>query len=469
MGGATLQVTAQTTRRVADNMADYSKLYADVNGDKQMETLIVADRDDHDKRCWYWQDLDGNNVMTVAEGRGANGLGYILFGSQGQLIADYNNDGIPDVFFFEGYYDDSSPVYVYIALSNGNGDGYTMKQIDFKLGEDWDKTVKLMVEYAITVDLNRDGRLDIFGMEKNGSTYTPVTYIQTADHNFQRQELNVVTDPEEIAKAQFSTGGSGSYTTSGRFISSAVSNNGRTYAAKEVVSWQAIDLNMDGYPDLIDPSGHSFLSLPDGRYYAADLSGSATVADLNGDGVHDLVLFGNDKAIVLMSQKNGTYKTVELLENSNITAVHCHDLDGDGISDVLVCIDTPRNGNKAYLAFFRNQGDGTFKRTVQTFDGYYYFSKLYHLKKDNCPTLVTERNLGALTGINHLLFLKVICCQMIFLSRATIPKQLIGYVRLTGYLLFLIILVMEVWECFAEIQIAITLFISMILTILLHN
>jgi len=388
MGGATLQVTAQTTRRVADNMADYSKLYADVNGDKQMETLIVADRDDHDKRCWYWQDLDGNNVMTVAEGRGANGLGYILFGSQGQLIADYNNDGIPDVFFFEGYYDDSSPVYVYIALSNGNGDGYTMKQIDFKLGEDWDKTVKLMVEYAITVDLNRDGRLDIFGMEKNGSTYTPVTYIQTADHNFQRQELNVVTDPEEIAKAQFSTGGSGSYTTSGRFISSAVSNNGRTYAAKEVVSWQAIDLNMDGYPDLIDPSGHSFLSLPDGRYYAADLSGSATVADLNGDGVHDLVLFGNDKAIVLMSQKNGTYKTVELLENSNITAVHCHDLDGDGISDVLVCIDTPRNGNKAYLAFFRNQGDGTFKRTVQTFDGYYYFSKLYHLKKDNCPTLI---------------------------------------------------------------------------------
>ena len=388
MGGATLQVTAQTTRRVADNMADYSKLYADVNGDKQMETLIVADRDDHDKRCWYWQDLDGNNVMTVAEGRGANGLGYILFGSQGQLIADYNNDGIPDVFFFEGYYDDSSPVYVYIALSNGNGDGYTMKQIDFKLGEDWDKTVKLMVEYAITVDLNRDGRLDIFGMEKNGSTYTPVTYIQTADHNFQRQELNVVTDPEEIAKAQFSTGGSGSYTTSGRFISSAVSSNGRTYAAKEVVSWQAIDINMDGYPDLIDPSGHSFLSLPDGRYYAADLSGSATVADLNGDGVHDLVLFGNDKAIVLISQKNGTYKTVELLENSNITAVHCHDLDGDGISDVLVCIDTPRNGDKAYLAFFRNQGDGTFKRTVQTFDGYYYFSKLYHLKKDNCPTLI---------------------------------------------------------------------------------
>ena len=392
LGGTTLQVMAQTTRSVIDGLPMYSKLYADVNGDRQLEALIVTDFDNHDKRCWYWQDLDGNNVMTVAEGRGPNGLGFLLFGSQGQLIADYNNDGIPDVFFFEGYYEEDSPVYVYLALSNG--DGYTMNQIDFKLGEDWDKTVRLMVEYAITVDINRDGRLDIFGMEKvnNTSTYVPVTYIQSADHNFLRQELTVVTDPEEIAKAQFSTGGSGSYTTSGRFISSAVTSNGKTYAAKEIVSWQAIDLNMDGYPDLIDPSGHSFISLPDGRYYAADLSGSATAADLNGDGVDDLVLFSDDKAVVLMSQKDGTYKTVELLENSNITAVHCHDLDGDGLSDVLVCIDTPKNGTlKAYLAFFRNQGDGTFKRTVQSFEGYYYFSKLYHLNKDKCPTLIAMR------------------------------------------------------------------------------
>lgn len=54
---------------------------------------------------------------------------------------------------------------------------------------------------------------------------------------------------------------------------------------------EAVDVNMDGYPDLIDPDGNSFLSLPDGRYYSAGIAGSVTAADINGDGVKDMVVF----------------------------------------------------------------------------------------------------------------------------------------------------------------------------------
>ena len=387
--------TAQTTVKIQPQ-AFYSKLSADVNGDGKLESLIREKIDN--AYIWYWQDLDGNIALPVItlDMRNEVGRDLFLYGSQGQLIADYNNDGIPDILFDDASYGEiNSSCRMFVALSNG--EDYTLKELTLNTGYQTGYTQATKVifqpEKAITLDINRDGRMDFFGMELVGyRKYAPVSYIQTIDGTFQRLSLPVVTDPNEIAKAQYATGATGSYSNNGLNFS-GMSSNGRTYTSKEVVSWQAIDINLDGYPDLIDPSGNSFISLPDGRYYSAALSGSVSVADFNSDGVEDLVLYGNDKAVVQMSQPDGSFKEVELMENANITTIYCRDLDGDGLSDVLLCLDS-KDGT-AYLAFFRNQGNGTFKRTVKSFNNSNLkFKQLYDLNLNGRPTLLAEGGNG---------------------------------------------------------------------------
>lgn len=294
----------------------------------------------------------------------------------GTFNADYNADGVTDV----GLVDEDS--HLYLAWSSP--DGYTLK----------DTGLDGKYIFNCVLDLNRDGRPDLFGWESvtGGGTVTkhyPMTYIQMADGTFVRKQLSVVADPAEINDATFSTGGNGAFSTS--YINMSGMSGGKgSDGAVSAKTMNTADINLDGYPDLIDDSGHSFLSLPDGRYYAAAFAGTVAHSDLNGDGISDLVIFDTPNKQVLLYMSRGTdFEMTQLIENGNISAMYCRDLDGDGKTDILICIDTPKSENYAYLAFFRNNGDGTFRRTVRSLEGSHRFSKPFDLNHNGRPTLIS--------------------------------------------------------------------------------
>ena len=286
------------------------------------------------------------------------------------LIADFNADGRADVLYkvydpaTSGGNYSSDAVGWGIAYSDASG-AYRIQQLD-GINKDYS------LSNAVVTDFNRDGRKDVFLFHSAGwaKAYEPLTLMQLADGAFTMQPLNVVTDPEEIAQAQFSDGGNGSFTNNSVNMSGmAGGEHGVSYA--EAARMEAVDINMDGYPDLIDPNGNTFLSLPDGRYYSASIAGSVTVADVNGDGVKDLVVFDESMGDVTLNLSRGAagFEPTVLFSNKNVTRVICRDLDGDRLSDILLLADTPSGQQYAYLVFFKNRGDGTFQKTERAISG----------------------------------------------------------------------------------------------------
>ena len=335
-----------------------------------------------------WVDFNGVPRIYID---GTDELG--LYDNDATFIHDYNGDGKPDILLCKGKYDGSADPGQYEAYMAYSGkDGYTLTAVDIP-----DRL------NGVPADINRDGRPDIFGMwqtwDEGGSLrFEPKACIQLADGTFETKSFDVVTDKAELQDAMYGGGGSGAFTVgSGRdILTGAWLGDVGFGAVGEVQQMQAVDINRDGYPDFIDPSGNSFFSLPDGRYYSATISGSMTPCDLNGDGQSDLIVYDNKKGTVTLQLSEGNgFKETKLIDNNNISAVYCRDLDGDGRLDILLQMDTPDRETYAYLAFFHNNGDGTFKRTVRSFEGKYTFLRPTDINNNGRPTVIAyDKNTG---------------------------------------------------------------------------
>lgn len=334
-----------------------------------------------------WMKPDGSLIYI-------DGTENAILVSSTFLIADFNADGRADVLY--AIYDPSTSGGNYssdgvgwaVAYSDASGasGAYRIQPLD-GISKDYS------MANAVVTDFNRDGRKDIFLFHSGGwaKAYEPFTLLQLADGTFTVQPLNVVTDPAEIAQAQFSDGGNGSFTNNSVNMSGmAGGEHGVSYA--EAARMEAVDINMDGYPDLIDPEGNTFLSLPDGRYYSASIAGGVTVADFNGDGVKDLVVFDKNSGDVTLNLSQGAagFEQTVLFSNNNVTDVICRDLDGDKLSDILLLADTPRGQQYAYLVFFKNRGDGTFQKTERAISGTREFYGVYDFSMDGRPTAIAS-------------------------------------------------------------------------------
>ena len=141
----------------------------------------------------------------------------------------------------------------------------------------------------------------------------------------------------------------------------------------------ALDVNDDGYPDLIDTdAGGVMLSVGDGRVYPADFGGRITMHDFNGDAAPDYLVYDPDadRVSVRLSSPAG-YTERELLTNGQITGVHCGDLNLDGAPDVLLTLDY--SGSYSFLVFLVGDGQGGFTTVERFFTDAYYFFGLHYL------------------------------------------------------------------------------------------
>lgn len=253
---------------------------------------------------------------------------------------------------------------------------------------------------ATWADVNLDGLEDLLYWDNSDGTYRPYFKLQKKDGTFTTQPVPVVTDPEELKSAQYAMAGNGAFTIRTNGMTAFASPNSGYYSKDPMT---VVDLNLDGYPDFIDENGNSLISLGNGKYYSAAFSGRVKVADVNGDGLTDLIVYTNGE--LKLKLNTGTdFKEKSLLNNNAVDGIHVLDCNGDGLLDILVTVPGKEN---SFIAFFKNQGDGTFRRTVKSFTGEYKWSAPYFINNNGLPSLFTVDNFiynkenpsyGTLTG-----------------------------------------------------------------------
>lgn len=235
---------------------------------------------------------------------------------------------------------------------------------------------------ATWADVNLDGLEDLLYWDNSDGTYRPYFKIQKRDGTFTTQPVPVVTDPEELKSAQYAMAGNGAFTIRTNGMTAFASPNSGYYSKDPMT---VVDLNLDGYPDFIDENGYSLISLGNGKYYSAAFSGRVKVADVNGDGLTDLIVYSNGE--LKLKLNTGTdFKETLLLSNNAVDGIHVLDCNGDGLLDVLVTVPGKEN---SFIAFLKNQGNGTFKRTVKSFTGEYKWSAPYFINNNGLPSLFT--------------------------------------------------------------------------------
>ena len=332
--------------------------YDDVNNDGKLEYLFYGS----DKMQWY--SIDGSLVMDLNAIKD-NGITAIL-DSRDVKLQKLNAEPYLG-FAFYGVYRDSRKGKMLIPRNGSYV--YHEFRMENTTGATW-------------ADVNLDGLEDLLYWDNSDGTYRPYFKLQKKDGTFMTQPVPVVTDPEELKSAQYAMAGNGAFTIRTNGMTAFASPNSGYYSKDPMT---VVDLNLDGYPDFIDENGNSLISLGNGKYYSAAFSGRVKVADVNGDGLTDLIVYSNGE--LKLKLNTGTdFKETLLLSNNAVDGIHVLDCNGDGLLDVLVTVPGKEN---SFIAFLKNQGNGTFRKSVKSFTGEHKWSAPYFINNNGLPSLFT--------------------------------------------------------------------------------
>lgn len=340
--------------------------YDDVNNDGKLEYLWTKNTNISDKNEMKWYSIDGSLVMDLKAVKDNGIIASNIINSRDLKLQKLN----AEPYFGFAFYgvDYSSTKSKMLIPRNGS---YVYHEFDMKntTGATW-------------ADVNLDGLEDLLYWDNSDGTYRPYFKLQKKDGTFTTQPVPVVTDPEELKSAQYAMAGNGAFTIRTNGMTAFASPNSGYYSKDPMT---VVDLNLDGYPDFIDENGNSLISLGNGKYYSAAFSGRVKVADVNGDGLTDLIVYNNGELKLKLNTGAG-FTEKSLLNNNAVDGIHVLDCNGDGLLDILVTIPGKEN---SFIAFLKNQGDGTFKRTVKSFTGEYKWSAPYFINNNGLPSLFT--------------------------------------------------------------------------------
>ena len=348
------EAAAQTFEKLFEWAPDY---YADINDDGKQEYFLYG----------KWRTLAGEELCSLPDGMGVNAMTCSMF------------------------YITANPVPGFASAANNyyktGGDVFYMKDGKYVITKAYEGDDALMG--ATWADINLDGRMDVLYWKNEainkGYVYVPYVKMLCADGTFVDQPLEVVTDMDELQGAMDATGGNGTFSVSNNSSFSGFSSG--KGASFPVGPMNVVDLNQDGYPDFIDEKGFSYMSLGEGRYYLASIAARKVRAgDVNGDGLTDLLVYDGNELKLKLNTGQG-FRDVALLSNRNLCDVYMLDCDGDGLLDILAAVAAD---DASFLAFFRNQGNGKFKRTVRSFEGLVDWVGPYFINNNGLPSMVSH-------------------------------------------------------------------------------
>ena len=357
----------------------YSAAVADFNNDGFADIMI--------------DDLAGNGVMWLGNGKGGFQTAPSSPGAVPGAIADFNGDGILDDFYTVrscGKYTCHDYLYEYF----GNGDGTFTRQ-----------TISVSVSgEAIAADFNHDGKMDLLVVpggillgNGDGSFFSSSALPQG------KPTQGVVGDfnhDGQLDVAELDKGG---------FLALALGNQGNfsspTTASVTTTTTPVHgifgDLNNDGKPDqvTVDGSIQAQFGNGDGTFQAPISSavvstqiGAITLGDFNNDGNLDLVVTTNQTSVVefylYLGNGNGTFQTgIAFNGNSRwpLGAV-AGDLNGDGNLDLVI---PAQNGTGVDV--FLGNGNATFQTSTTyttCFPGFDGGAVVGDLNSDGHPDIV---------------------------------------------------------------------------------
>ena len=141
-----------------------------------------------------------------------------------------------------------------------------------------------------------------------------------------------------------------------------------TYSLSEFASVNQVeDLNGDGLIDFTI-NNYIYYNLGNGTYFKSPHKGKIYAADLNNDGLLDYIDFAKGNVDLYMMQANGKMSEKRtIFSNSAMTNIFFGDFDRDGDVDFMLYIP----GTTTYTIFFRNDGNGVFKKKETYLEGMY--------------------------------------------------------------------------------------------------
>jgi hypothetical protein len=318
----------------------------------------------------------GNNYVAVLLGKGdgtyQSPVGYNFDPNADSPSAvavwDLNGDGYPDVVMA-----DNQTSKIYVLLNSGNGDGRLGWQYQYSFpaftdpeGEPW--AVGPVTGIAIG-DVNGDGKPDL--------AITLSDYGDLSLPNCGYANLNSFGVMLGNGDGSFQTTSSEPYVTA-RYPSG--------FCQEVTLPWtepiELVDTRGSGKLDVVVTDlnhGGACVSLNNGdgtfagpTCYSAPAGQSVAVGDLNGDGFPDLVVsswyYNNGPSAVLLGKGDGTFQAVtSTLPNpeAGISAVVLADLNGDGKLDAVLGNPGAEPGEApGSISVAYGNGDGTFGTAI---------------------------------------------------------------------------------------------------------
>ena len=357
------------------------------DGSVPLESLYISDLS-------FFYDADGDGVKeyyAIGEGQWRNENNRYVWRAPGcyvrenaldlpwsyqnesRLLVNLNNDGVPD--FSNRDFTDFGTLE--IALSQGDGTYRLMNQ----------------AYSAYPLDVNHDGLPDLFSFnatdwdilyQNPDGTFT-ATRIDTLSR---AQADSLVARKAEEADGKFDTGGLPSLR-DGMFV------GGSPEVDESYKFTQAIDVNRDGYMDLVGPRT-IFYNMGDNRFVASPQPGELTVKDLNGDGIPDYIYNDTEgKRVYIRTYLGGDrFEEQTLMKDLDVTNIHCYDFDKDGDVDILLTFDYLSSSGFSFLVFAENKGRGDFAIHEHSFKTQWAFGQCLDYNNDGFMELLAGKQEG---------------------------------------------------------------------------
>lgn len=340
-----------------------------------ISTAWLYDADGDGKKEYYRIDKDGKfKARYHWHAPGCYAQDFLLdlpftYLDEDRVMMHLNNDGIPD-FANRAFAD-----FRKIEIALGGADGtYTLMDGS---------------NSAYPLDVNHDGLPDLFAFNNTDwsifyqnpdGTFTP-TRIDTLSRV---QADSLVARKAEEADGKFDISDLPSLR-DGMFI------GGSPTVDESYKFTQAIDVNRDGYMDLVGPRT-IFYNMGDNRFVASPQPGELTVKDLNGDGIPDYIYNDTEgKRVYTRTYLGGDrFEEQTLMKDLDVTNIHCYDFDKDGDVDILLTFDYLSSSTFSFLVFAENTGKGKFAIHEHSFKTKWAFGQCLDYDNDGYMELLAS-------------------------------------------------------------------------------
>lgn len=323
-----------------------------------------------------WYDVDSDGILDYQSNRNVyvfnstlNGVSKVTSFLGKGLWINANNDNLID---FYGVMDDGWKTG-FVNLSNS----------DYS-------TIELFSGRNISpapVDYNNDGRTDFIINEENRK----VDVITLVNGKYVKSQFSMLT-PEDYAGIKKDLnlyyGGTGlSFDNVVSYIPPKIST-----------AIKSIDINNDGFVDLVSPQDGAFYqNLGDGRYVKNGFGGICTFRDFNGDELMDVLIWDKANKRLALHYSNLDMTWTEKIMFSGLHCndnIFCFDFDKDGDVDILIPFDQyyqywPESGDGGYfnnggsfLMLYENKGGNSFKKHEFSYNGPLWFHDCFDINGD---------------------------------------------------------------------------------------